>query len=273
MIPDSPFSISLTPEDVHTAAFPNGNYGWGVHVERVPEGWSVTPAAEPQERVAKRQERAERNAKRRKALRKTPPRGSAERMEAAFLAMAPEPEPDLAAPAVLDEVVLSNLGASWKVEGYWNLAGAWRVRGTSDWPFGGVVHPDLASASAAPLVACLPDGSVFAPRIPTFAEAEAHILGLGLRAPPWECGCGQVHHAGGVIVGLRVESHEFLDTFMKTVRLIARMDAHGDPPARRGYREALCEEVLDLRLCTLLDHVEQGGHPTAWWNRTPDIEE
>ena len=63
---NDPFSVALTTADIHTCAFPDGNYGYGVIVEPAEGGrWRLKPAPEPEERKARRQVRGEKIAARR----------------------------------------------------------------------------------------------------------------------------------------------------------------------------------------------------------------
>jgi len=276
-----PFSIALTPADIRTCAFPDGNFGWGVLVTPTSDGrWHLTPAPEPEERKRHRAARDEKIGRRR-AKGKSAIDMVLNAAKAAGLTVieAPVPSADTPAEVTLDEVVLSAhpIAGRWRVEGYWNLAGAWRVRGTDDWPFGvarPLEGPDVpvpaadAAAWTPPLHVCLPGGKICVPHIPTFAEAEAYIVAQKLQAPSWGCNCGQVHAEGGEVVGLHVERYDFPDRgiqrderLMRNVRLIVREDGH------QRFRECLPEEVLDLRLCALLDHVGVGGEKPSVWNR------
>jgi len=269
-------SFIMEPFGLHVCCGPDGNYGYGVFVEPTKDGrWCLTPAPEPEEqkeRRAKRdvvrQERQEKRAARRRGeskdvlgtvlgVLKKSAREQGLKLEVVEV---PDQRNDATA-VTLDEVVLSKheLPDRWTVAGYWNLGGAWRVRGTDDWPFGGVEW-DRGALSDQRLVACL-SGSIFVPNIPTFAEIESYILALKLRVPPWECGCGAVHADGGEVVGLWIEEHDFLGKTMRDVRLIVREDGH------QRFRESLVEEVLDLRICVLLKHVEPGGMKPSVRNR------
>lgn len=269
---NDPFSVALTPEDIKTCAFPDGNYGYGVLIEPTKDGrWRLTPAPEPEEHKQRRLESRERI-----AARRTKGKVRMDKVLSGIKGLGLEitevPMQPAGGPASVDlpEVVVSSLpGGAWKVEGYWNLVGAWRVRGTFDWPFQGTRYGRVYDTSTrqivpeGPLVSCCVDGTTFVPRVPTFAEAEAWIVAQKLRAPPFECGCGAVHAAGGEVVGLCITPPLEIKGFLipGDVRLIAREDGH------QRFRECLPQEVLDLRMCALLKHVEPGGMRPSEWNR------
>lgn len=90
-----PHAVPLTLQDIRTASFPDGNCGWGVRVSAGPP-YTLTPCAPP---VSWRGRK-----------------------------------PVLPPLVFLPDVVVSLVehegwdGPRWKVEGHWNLAGAWRLR-------------------------------------------------------------------------------------------------------------------------------------------------
>ena len=248
----SPFVVPLSQDNLSTLALPQGNYGNGVHISRMNGKWHLEPGTNewrPPRRKRKRE-------------------STVRTLGSLMRDMRSDPQP---IPLDLDEVVLSPHPADrWEVVGHWNLAGAWRIRGTEDWPFGGQkkTWEEVQEEPSPKLVACLPDGTVFVPRIPSFQEAEAWVIAQDLSVPETQCDCGKVHWGAGKVVGLLVSNLGFPGKLpIPNVNLIVQEHC------RKNFHGKCPEMVLDLRICAWLHCVEPGGMSPLEWMRTRGDEE
>ena len=258
---EDPFAIPLVSEDISALGFftlddamfgflgfPNGNHGDGVFVERRDEKWHLSAGTDEWRGQGE-------------------DRRNAQTLGEALIQSAPCATPD---PVDLDGVVLSPHPAGrWTVVGHWNLARAWRLRATEDWPFGGTrlplstIETMAAGMEPAPkLLACLPDGGLFVPRIPSFAEAEAWIVSRDLTVPETQCNCGEVHWGAGRVVGLHIGPFFHSVVVNLIVQESGRCHFYGKCP----------EHILDLQACVLLGCVELGGMAPREWMRMQEDE-